>query len=417
MKKSIAPSRIEGAISAPPSKSMMQRITAAALLAESQTTEIRNPSFSTDCVASLHVAQTLGAEVTVHKDRVVIRGGLSPAAEELSCGESGLCLRMFTPIASLWPGPLTLHGEGTLLTRPMGMMEAPLRNLGVRCLTQNGFPPVKVQGPLRGGRTEVDGSISSQFLSGLLMALPKARINSELLVQNLRSASYIDMTLKVLDSCGIRVRQDSPGRILIQGNQTYNPPGFTVEGDWSGAAFLLVAAATAGHIWMKGLDIHSCQPDRKICQVLQDVGSTVRLEPDAVYVQKGMLHSFDVDVTDCPDLVPPLAALACSCHGKSILRGAERLRYKESDRLTAIQQELAKLGIETRILNDTLEIQGGQISGGTVDSHLDHRIAMALAVLAVHAESPLTIENADCVNKSYPGFFEDLGSIGGTIDE
>jgi 3-phosphoshikimate 1-carboxyvinyltransferase len=417
MKKSINPSLIEGEISAPPSKSLMQRMTAAALLAEGKTTEIWNPSYSADCLASLNVAQTLGAEVTLQKDRVVIRGGLAPSVKECSCGESGLCVRMFTPIASLWPGELILHGEATLLSRPMGMMEAPLRDLGVRCMTHNGYPPIKVHGPLKGGKTKVDGSISSQFLTGLLMALPMAEGDSELLVQNLTSASYIDMTLKVLESCGIHIRRKSDTRFFIQGKQIYFPRAFTVEGDWSGAAFMLVAAAVGGQVSVKGLDQQSSQPDRKICEILRDVGSVLRFHPDAVYVRKAELRSFDFDVTGCPDLVPPLVALACSCQGKSLLRGVERLRYKETDRLSALQKELSKLGIETRILDGALEIQGGKIWGGVVDSHADHRIAMALAVLAINAEQPLTVKNADCVNKSYPEFFEDLASIGGKIDE
>jgi len=417
MKKCINPSLIEGEIFAPPSKSVMQRMTAAALLAEGKTTEILNPSSSADCLASLNVAQTLGAEVTFQKDRVVIRGGLAPSVKECSCGESGLCARMFTPIASLWPGELILHGEGTLLSRPMGMMEAPLRDLGVCCTTHNGYPPITVHGPLQGGKTEVDGSISSQFLTGLLMALPVAEGDSELLVQNLTSASYLDMTLKVLDSCGIHIQRESDTRFFIQGNQTYFPRAFTVEGDWSGAAFILVAAAVGGQVSVKGLDVQSPQPDRKILEILRDAGAVLRAQPDVVYVRKAELRSFEFDVTDCPDLVPPLVALACSCQGKSLLRGVERLRYKESDRLSVLQQELSKMAIDARIQDGALEIRGGKIQGGVVDSHTDHRIAMALAVLAINAEQPVTVENADCVNKSYPEFFEDLASIGGKIDE
>ena len=417
MKRSITPSVIEGEIFAPPSKSVMQRMTAAALLVEGTTTEIKNPSFSADCLASLDVAKKLGAEVFRHKNRVVIRGGLSPSVRELSCGESGLCIRMFTPIASLWPYELTLDGEGSLRSRPMDMMVTPLNSLGVRCKTLDGHPPVTIQGPLRGGTTEVDGTISSQFLTGLLMALPRADGDSELHVENLTSRPYIDLTIRVLESCGIKIAHDNYTRFSIKGDQTYLPQEFTVEGDWSSAAFLLVAAAIGGNLTLKGLDIQSVQSDRKILEVLKECGARVHISPDAVIVQKKELQAFDCDVTDSPDLVPPLAALACSCLGTSRLRGASRLRYKESDRTSALRQELSRMGIDLKVIDGTMEIRGGNIHGGIVKSHADHRIAMAMAVLAINARQPVTIEGTECVNKSYPAFFEDLASIGGKVDE
>ncbi|HUU52572.1 MAG TPA: 3-phosphoshikimate 1-carboxyvinyltransferase [Candidatus Heimdallarchaeota archaeon] len=417
MKRSIKHSQIEGEIFAPPSKSLMQRMTAAALLTEGTTTEIRNPSFSADCLASLDVVKKLGAEVSRYKNRVVIKGGLSPSVRELSCGESGLCMRMFAPIASLCPDELTLNGEGSLRSRPMDMLVMPLKDLSVRCTTHNGHQPITVHGPLKGGRAEVDGSISSQFLTGLLMALPRAEGDSEIHVENLTSRPYIDLTLKVLESCGIHIPHDNYARFSIKGNQTYHPRGFTVEGDWSGAAFLLVAAAVGGDLALKGLDVQSPQPDRKILEVLKDCGASVRLTRDVVVVQKRELRAFDFDITDSPDLVPPLAVLACSCLGTSRLRGTDRLQYKESDRTSALQQELSRMGIVLRIIDGNMEIQGGDIHGGVAQSHADHRIAMAMAVLAINATQPITVEGTECVNKSYPAFFEDLASIGGKVDE
>jgi 3-phosphoshikimate 1-carboxyvinyltransferase len=395
----------------------MQRMTAAALLAEGKTTEINNPSFSTDCLASIDVAKKLGAEVELHRNRMLIRGRLSPSARELSCGESGLCMRMFAPIASLCSVELTLNGEGSLLSRPMDMLVTPLKDLGVKCSTDNGHPPITVRGPLKGGRAKLDGSISSQALTGLLMALPRAEEDSELYVENLTSRPYIDLTLKVLECCGIHIPYESYNHFSIQGNQTYFPQGFTVEGDWSGAAFLLVAAAVGGELTLKGLDVQSPQSDRKIIEALKECGASVRLSPDVVAVQKKDLKAFDFDVTDCPDLVPPLSALACSCQGTSRLRGVDRLRYKESNRTSALQQELSRLGIVSQIIDGNMEIQGGDIHGGMAQSHADHRIAMAMAVLAINAKQPIVIEGTECVNKSYPTFFEDLASIGGKVDE
>jgi 3-phosphoshikimate 1-carboxyvinyltransferase len=417
MKRSIAPSTIEGEVFAPPSKSIMQRMTAAALLAEGKTTEIRNASFSSDCLASLDVAQKLGARITRYKNRVVIKGGLSPSEKKLSFGESGLGIRMFAPIASLWPGELTLDGEGSLRSRPMNMFVAPFRDVGVKCTTHNGHIPITIHGPLRGGRTKVDASISSQFLTGLLMALPRASGDSELHVENMTSQPYIDLTLKVLESCGIHVRQNNYTRFDIQGNQTYEPKEYTVEGDWSGAAFLCVAAAVGGKVALKGLDIRSPQPDKKILDVLKDCGAIVHISPDIVVVQKSELKPFDTDVTDCPDLMPPLASLACSCQGTSRIRGVDRLRYKESDRSAVLQQELSRMGIVSQITGGNIEIQGGSVRGGMAQSHGDHRIVMAISVLAINAKQPITIEGTECVNKSYPAFFQDLASIGGKIDE
>jgi 3-phosphoshikimate 1-carboxyvinyltransferase len=248
------------------------------------------------------------------------------------------------------------------------------------------------------------------------MALPRVDGDSEIQVENLCSTPYIDLTLKVLESCGIHIPHDNYDRFSINGNQTYNPQSFIVEGDWSGAAFLLVAAAVGGNLAIKGLDIQSPQSDRKILEVLKDCGANIFLTPDAVVVQKKELQAFDFDVTDSPDLVPPLAALACSCLGTSRLRGVDRLQYKESDRTAALRQELSKRGIILRFIDGNMEIQGGDIQGGVAQSHADHRIAMAMAVLAINAKQPITVEGTDCVNKSYPAFFEDLASIGGKVD-
>jgi 3-phosphoshikimate 1-carboxyvinyltransferase len=190
-----------------------------------------------------------------------------------------------------------------------------------------------------------------------------------------------------------------------------------VEGDWSGAAFLLVAAAVGGDLTLKGLDVRSPQPDRKILEVLEDCGAHVRVTPDAVRVQKKELLPFDFDATDSPDLVPPLSVLACSCRGKSSLRGVDRLQFKESDRISALRKELSRMGIALSITDGNMEIQGGNIHGGVAQSHKDHRIAMAMAILAINAKQPITIEGAECVNKSYPDFFKDLASIGGKVDE
>lgn len=251
MRKSIEPSKINGTLQAPASKSMLQRAIAAALLTETAVT-ISNITLSRDARAALAAAEALGAVVRVEEshNRLLIEGGLKPVGKTLNCGEAGLSMRMFAPIAALWPGELTLTGEGSLLKRPVTMLDQPLRQLGVSVTTSEGFPPVTVKGPLQGGEAVVDGSVSSQLLTGLLLALPAAAGDSRLTVQKLKSTPYIEMTLRLLEKFNIEVFHDNYEVFTIKGNQKYSIPSgeYVVEGDWSGAAFLLVAGAVAGSV-------------------------------------------------------------------------------------------------------------------------------------------------------------------------
>jgi len=420
MTKSIKPSHISGTIKAPASKSMMQRAIAAALLADDPLT-ITNPTYSNDASAALDVIRRMGAVVEISSDEynneILIKGGMKPAASLVNCGESGLGIRMFTPILSLWHEPLTLTGEGSLLKRPVSMMEAPLRQLGVNVSCNNGYPPIRVSGPLQGGVAEVDGSVSSQFLTGLLMALPKARQDSLLRVKDLKSTPYIDMTIKLLTGFGVVVNHDNYQRFSIAGNQRYRGGKFWVEGDWSGAAFLLIAGAVGGKITVTGMDTDSAQADRKIVDALKAAGAFVEIGENQVTVEHRKLHAFDFDATHCPDLFPPLTALACNCEGVSRLTGVERLTHKESNRAEALLKEFTALGGDIRIQGNIMEIRGCTLWGGRMDSHNDHRIAMAGAVAAINAQEEVVIEDHHCVAKSYPDFFEDFRQIGGRVDE
>ena len=416
MRKSVHPSRVEGEVQAPPSKSVMQRFTAAALLAAGRTTRIRNPSFCDDALAALRVSRELGASVEEGSDEVVIRGGLAPTGRELDCGESGLCLRLFTPIAALSPQELVLSGLELLRRRPVGMVERPLRDLGASCRTENGFPPVRVQGPLRGGTAVVDGSTSSQFLSGLLMALPLAERDSRLSVRDLKSRPYVDLTLQVLAECGVRVQNGDYEEFVIPAGQSYTPGDVEVEGDWSAAAALLAVGAIGGRARVTGLRTDSVQADRRVLAALEAAGARVRLLAGAAEAERGDPRAFAFDATDAPDLLPALVALACHCPGTSRLAGASRLRHKEIDRAAALAGELGRLGARIDVRGDVLEVQGGPLTGGAADARGDHRMAMALAAAALAARGPVTISGAECVAKSYPAFFEDLVSIGGRID-
>ncbi|MCX6584196.1 MAG: 3-phosphoshikimate 1-carboxyvinyltransferase [Candidatus Aminicenantes bacterium] len=418
--KSVNSSNIKGTVTAPASKSMMLRAIAAALLAEGTTT-ILNPTYCNDSLAALRVIEALGAKATRGKNKVIVRGGMNPVdpAVALNCGESGLGIRMFSPIAALWPGELTLTGEGSLLSRPVSMMEEPLKELGVRATTANGCPPLKVKGPLLGGEAEVDGSVGSQFLTGLLMALPKAPKDSRLTVTNLKSTPYIDMTLALLQAFGVQVRHANYETFFINGPQTYACQNgeYRVEGDWSGVSFLLTAGAVAGSVTVTGLDTASPQADRKIIEALSSAGALVEMTADTVTVRKNKLNCFHFDAAHCPDLFPPLAVLACNCQGTSVITGVERLVHKESNRAVALEKEFSALGAVIRIDGNRMEIKGATLKGGVIDSHNDHRIAMAAAVAALNAQGAVTIRGDECVAKSYPGFFQDLKKIGGNVHE
>jgi len=397
---------------------MMQRAIAAALLAETPT-RLLNPTYSDDTRAALSVVRRLGATVeeSEHEIRVHCPGGMKPTGEVLHCGESGLGIRMFSSIAALCPGELTLTGEGSLLTRPVVMIEEPLRELGVRVSTSSGCPPLTVKGPLKGGTAHVDGSVSSQVLTGLLMALPRAPGDSRLHVKNLKSTPYIDMTIALMKSFGVGVEHTDYKTFDIRGMQTYRNDEYEVEGDWSGAAFVLVAGAVGGSVTVTNLDIHSLQADRRIIDALRAAGAAVKMAGNAVEVEKSGLRAFQFDATHCPDLFPPLVVLACNCKGTSLIRGVERLTHKESNRAVVLQKEFTALGGVIRIDGNRMEIEGKKLKGGTVDSHNDHRIAMAGAVAAVNAESGVIIRDYECVAKSYPDFFADFSAIGGEVNE
>jgi len=411
----IKPSKIAGRISAPPSKSATIRATAAALLADG-VSEIIRPSLCDDARAGLGVAIGLGARVVLGEKSIKIKGRGRPLKSVLDCRESGLCLRLFAPVAALGTKEMTLAARGTLLARPVGAIEAPLSDLGVICRSNGGFPPLTVRGPLRGGYAELDGSLSSQYLTGLLTALPVCDADSELRVRNLQSRPYVDLTISVVARFGITVRWDKRrDRFLVSGGQRFQPGSYEVEGDWSGAAFLLVAGAIAGRITVERLAASSCQADRRVLDALKAAGAAVTVQDAEVSVEAGDLKAFEFDATDCPDLFPPLAALACFCDGRSVIRGIERLRHKESDRASAIVEEFARIGGRLDIRGNALGIQGGALEGGTYNSRGDHRIAMAGAVAGLRSAKGVRVDGPRVVSKSYPRFFEDLVSVGGDI--
>lgn len=436
MTRSVEPGRIGGALPAPASKSATQRAVACALLAEGESL-LLGPGRSDDCLAALGVARALGAKVEDRGGSWSIRGVGGPAAfgrapgcrapggpdeapavRELRCGESGLALRMFAPVAALFPGETRLVAEGSLRRRPVSMVEAPLRALGAACSTEGGLPPVRVLGPLRGGRAVVDGRESSQFLTGLLVALPLAEGDSLLEVESLASPGYVDLTLGTMRAFGVEALVEAEGalrRYRLRGGQSYKAREFRIEGDWSGAAFPLVAAAIAGRpegLLVGGLEADSLQPDRGVTEALASAGASVEWEGGGLRVRPASLRAFEFDARRRPDLFPPLAVLAAACSGESRILGTGRLRAKESDRAASVVDCLRALGVEARVEGDEMLVRGvgpsGRLSGGRVDARGDHRVAMAAYVAALAASGPVEIVGADCVAKSWPGFYGDM---------
>ena len=378
---------------------------------------ILNPSRCDDALSAAGIVQALGAVVEWGEDRVVVSPNAKSREDVLDCGESGLCARLFAPIAALGGRETRLAGRGSLLRRPLGPIDEPLAALGAAAASAGGFLPLTVKGPLRGGRAVVDGSTSSQFVSGLLMALPRAESNSVLEVRNLTSIPYVELTLRMLAEFGVAVAHEGFRTFRIPGRQTYAGSEYRVEGDWSGAAFLLTAAALAGSVRVTGLDPGSSQPDRRILDVLDEAGAIVRISDAGVEVARNPLRSFEIDAAHCPDLVPVLVPLAARARGLSVIGGADRLASKESDRANALIREFGSLGVDIHAEEGRLLVRGGAIRAGRVNSHGDHRIAMALAVAGLAAEGPVAIDGAECVRKSYPGFFEVLRTLGGKLHE
>jgi 3-phosphoshikimate 1-carboxyvinyltransferase len=434
MKVTIQPSQLKGNTQAPASKSSMQRACAAALLAKG-TSIIYNPGHSNDDKAALDIIQRLGAKVESYGPEVRVQSnGVNPVADEINCGESGLSIRMFTPLVALSDKEITINGSGSLETRPMDFFDEILPKLNVKVKSKNGKLPLVIQGPLKPVNIEVDGSLSSQFLTGLLLAYAASPSPSEggvsedsadsvisIKVRNLKSKPYIDLTLDVMKKFGLRVPENKNYEEFI----FYNTPtpdsqllthDYTVEGDWSGGAFLLVAGAIAGSITVRGLDLMSTQADKAIVDALMSANAGIAIEAKGIKVNAAEMKGFQFDATDCPDLFPPLVALAAYCMGRTTIKGVSRLIHKESNRALTLQDEFDKMGVLIKLERDEMLIQGtGIVKGADVHSNHDHRIAMACAVAGLKATSEMVIEEAQAVNKSYPDFYEDLRKLGADV--
>lgn len=401
----ITPKKIKGKVCAPPSKSAAHRAVLCAALCGGVST-ISNLSYSQDILATLSAAESLGAKTMKNGTNAMINGvskGNKLDGVLIDCNESGSTLRFIIPIALAIGGKFCVTGRGRLLERPLDDYYKIFDKQGISYKKVE--DRIYFEGKLTGGVYELSGNVSSQYITGLLFALPLLQEDSEIVITTpLESAGYINMTLEALSRCGICIETSEDLRHFnIKGNQEYKPCDYTVEGDYSQAAFYYVANAIGNDVEILGLSQDSTQGDKAILDVIK-----------IMHTQKG---ERTIDVSQMPDLVPIMSVLATQTEGITHIVGAARLRIKESDRLSAVTTELTKLGAKIDEFEDSITVYGKTpLTGGVVDSHNDHRIAMSLAIAATVADGDIVINGADSVKKSYADFWDRYCELGGKIE-
>jgi len=402
----------DGLVTPPPSKSLGHRAVISAALAAfgdaPGESEVRNLGNSEDITATLLGVRALGAQWEIRGDHLYVPKGRGKREAKVDCGESGSTLRFLLPIAALEEGETVFTGRGRLLERPLDVYDGVFAQGGVE-FTHN-RNEARVRGPLRGGVYSLPGNVSSQFVSGLLFALPLAEEDSEIrLTTSLESGAYVDLTLDVIRSFGVKIEQKDAASYRIKGGQVYLPRIYEVEADYSQAAYFLSAAALGRKVKCKGLNPESRQGDRAILRVLREMGAEILWKDDIVSVQARELAAVTVDAREIPDLIPPIAVLCSLGQGTSKIVNAGRLRLKESDRLHAMARELAKLGAQVIEGEDSLIITGApRLKGGQADAWGDHRIAMSMALAAIRCDGPVELTGWQSVKKSYPNFWCDF---------
>ncbi len=419
MNAHVFPSAIKGAIQVPPSKSITQRACALALL-HNGTTLIRNPGKSEDERTAIDIIRKAGAVIEPVENGLLVTGnGKIDVKGTVHCGESGLSARMFTPIMGISEHVVTITGEGSLLNRSVRAFEQFLPKLGVTIQSNNGFLPLEIQGPLRPADIRIDGSGSSQYLTGILFAIAKKALSPvSIVVDGLVSKPYIGLSIQMLRKFGYDVVQTGLSTYLV--NKAVNIPSHiecTIESDWSSGSFLCVAGAIAGNVSLIGLNADSLQADRAVLDVLHQSGAVINFCHDNIQiVAPSILAPFEYDATDAPDLFPPLLALAAFCKGTSTIHGVSRLYEKESNRALSLLDVFNKLGVPVEVNGNSMQITGvNEVKQATVSSHNDHRIVMAATIAALRSASSTHIIGVEAVAKSYPTFFNDMKLLGASV--
>ena len=412
MTRTVAPGPRAGVIPIPASKSQAHRMLICAALSREPSRLILD-GFSADIEATMQCLEALGARCEETANGLSVTPvGVCPAQARLDVGESGSTLRFLLPVLGALGVQAEIRMHGRLPERPLSPLWEVLEAHGMR-LQQDGTI-LHTDGQLIAGDYSLPGNVSSQFISGLLFALPLLGGNSTLTVTGaLQSARYVSMTEQALAEAGILTKKDGPVWQIGGGQRYASPAVQTVEGDWSNAAFFLcMGALSATGVTVTGLNSTSLQADRAITEILVRFGAELTVSEDAVTVRRGVLHGITLDAGPIPDLVPVVSCLAALCDGETRVENAARLRLKESDRLQTTAALLSALGGSVRELPDGLIISGrGRLSGGTADACGDHRIAMSAAMAACGCEGPVTVSGSECVAKSYPAFWEDFASL------
>ena len=410
-------SNLNGSLQAPPSKSYTHRALFCSALAQGEST-LRSPLLCDDTRATSDALSKIGVAVDWNDSsaRVARSGELKKSPDMILCRESGTTLRFMTGICATTPHDAEISGGPSLLRRPVKDLAVALEKVGACCTSEQGYPPVHVRGPIKGGSVEIPGNISSQYISSLLLAAPLAGAPVEAhIVGRLESKSYVQMTLDVQNRFGVHVDASEDLTEFHVGGQAYHPSEVEIEGDWSSAAPLLAGAAIAGdRVRIQRLEKESLQADRYLLDILKHVKARISQDSSSVTVEESQIKAAEVDVSDCPDLFPVTCVLCASADGISTIRGIRRLRIKESNRVQAMSDGLKQMAIGTEESEDSFTIHGGKPRKAVINPHRDHRIAMAFGVLGLCTEEVMILD-AECVGKSYPSFWSDLQSLGARV--
>lgn len=421
--KIIGGGSLEGAVSAPPSKSYTHRAFIISTLADGKS-EISNPLLSRDTLATIRACEALGAEIEKSGGEVWrVSGSPSPKTPDdvINVDNSGTTIRIMTAVSALAPGFTVLTGDASVRQRPMGPLIKSLEDLGVKCFSTRGDnkPPIVVRGGgIRGGESRIPGHISSQFISALLIACPLAENETRIVfTSELKSEPYLEMTIEYLNLFGGSVEYNPGSGLIIPSRQTFSPTSVKIPGDFSSASFILAAAAiTSSDVRVTNLDMNTAQGDKRIVDVLLEMGADLEVGENYVRVMGGgKLKGISFDCGNNPDLLPVIAVLGSFAEGKTEIFNAQHVRYKESDRISSMARELSKMGVRISEKPDGLTIFGGRVRGAHVDSHDDHRVFMALTIAALAAEGETTISGVESVDVSYPSFLNDMMSLGADL--
>ncbi|OOB78469.1 MAG: 3-phosphoshikimate 1-carboxyvinyltransferase [Epulopiscium sp. Nele67-Bin002] len=419
----ILPTKLTGNIKIPPSKSMAHRAIICASLS-TQTSVISGVDYSADIIATIEGMRALGADIVQDGSTLTIcgekllNGGVDN--KTIFCNESGSTLRFLVPISLVSHSKVKFTGKGNLGKRPLTSYYNIFDKQNIKYSYEADNLNLQVEGKLSADKFELAGDISSQFITGLLFALPLLESNSEIIITTpLESKGYVDLTLQMMESFGVYVQNNDYKSFIIEGNQTYKATTYEVEGDFSQAAFFLVAGAIGNNVTCTGMNIKSLQGDKMAIDFLREMGVDIQIEGDCISAKNtGVLNGITMSGAECPDIIPVMSVVAALCDGETEIVNAGRLRIKECDRLTATTQELNKIGALITENVNGMKIDGvDEFSGNCmVSSHKDHRIAMSLAIAATRCKQPIILDYPECVEKSYPKFWDDYKAIGGKVE-